>query len=286
MNFLAAPHRVANKLDWKVRASPGAAAAAVGNTSSKLQNVLALDICRDRISMVVAPHPLTRKPVQTLPPLRLERICHGNDDKNNNHSSTSKRVTLTQNCVDRMAQVVKDYQVCALLVSWPLQKEGRFGKPCGTVLHTLDAMLEKSNTIVTHQRPVCLWNDRHVRLPLNDRWGRDPIYGRKCTNTRTEYRASQEQYLHHHNHQHCAETDMNDRNESIAAVHVWQDFCQTHWPDIVQKPHAGCDSDSNNTKYLSVVKNENKDERIPKRPMQISVGIDDDDDGDKIASCA
>lgn len=204
MQFLATPRKVASKFDWK-----------------KTGSVLSVDIGKHEIGMAVAPHPSSRNPIRTLPPLRLERTSL-NTQTADNHQ---RAVTLTQKCVQHMASIVQDHQVCALLVSWPVQDEGRFGKPCGQVLHTLDSLLEESNTIVTKQRPICLWDDRHVRMQTpveNDpMFARDPLFGRSTESlkTKTIHLASKEQYQHHD----CS---------SAAAAIVWQDFCQAHWPEL------------------------------------------------------
>lgn len=207
MQFLATPGKVAAKLDWK-----------------KTGSILSVDIGKHEIGMAVAPHPSSENPIRTLPPLRLERTPL-NTKTAENHKQA---VTLTRNCVEHMASIVQEHKVCALLVSWPVQDEGRFGKPCGQVLHTLDSLLEESNSIVTKQRPVCLWDDRHVRMQTpveNDpMFARDPLFGRKSTEalkTKTVHLASKEQYQHHD----CS---------SAVAAQVWQDFCHTHWPEVDQ----------------------------------------------------
>lgn len=191
VNYLAAPARVASKMDWKRQSSA----------------VLAVDIGPDRIGLAVAPHPGSKQPIRTLQPLA---VTH--------ETRRGNRRVLSQACVRTMASIVQEHQVCALLVSWPVQHEGRFGKPCGQVLHALDSLVQESSSIVTKTRPVCLWDDRHVRAYQADTFGRDPLFG-KTGPKKSEYRASQEQYQHHE----CS---------SAVAAQVWQDFCQTHWPQM------------------------------------------------------
>jgi RNase H-fold protein (predicted Holliday junction resolvase) len=197
LNFLAPPSRLASNFDWKQK------------TAAK---VLAIDIGADKIGLAVAPHPSSNRPIRTLRPLELKR-----------HTQDNRKV-LSEQCVNTMAAIVKEHNICALLVSWPVQNEGgRCGKPCGQVLHTLDNLLSKSNTIVTKSRPVCLWDDRHVKITASDSFGRDPLFGR-CTASKekTIHRASQEQYKHHD----CS---------SAVAAQVWLDFCQTYWPEQMEK---------------------------------------------------
>jgi RNase H-fold protein (predicted Holliday junction resolvase) len=199
LNFLAPPSRLASNFDWKHK------------TAAK---VLAIDIGADKIGLAVAPHPSSNRPIRTLRPLELKR-----------HITQDNRKVLSEHCIDTMAAIVKEHNICALLVSWPVQNDGgRCGKPCGQVLHTLDNLLSKSNSIVTKSRPVCLWDDRHVKITASDSFGRDPLFGR-CTATKekTIHRASQEQYKHHD----CS---------SAVAAQVWLDFCQTYWP-VEQQIH-------------------------------------------------
>lgn len=203
MNFLAAPARVASKMDWKQSSAA----------------VLSVDIGHDCIGLAVATHPSSKQPIRTLRPLT---VTH--------ETRQGNRRVLSQACVRTMAAIVQEHQVCALLVSWPVQHEGRCGKPCGQVLHALDSLVQESNSIVTKTRPVCLWDDRHVKTYEADYFGRDPIFGAAGPKHQTEYRASQEQYQHHD----CSST---------VAAQVWQDFCQTHWPQMEVERIVGYDTE-------------------------------------------
>ena len=209
MKYLAAPARVASKMDWKRSA------------------VLAVDIGQDCIGMAVAPHPTSDQPIRTLEPLRVTHERQGN------------RRVLSRACVNTMANIVQEHQVCALLVSWPVQHEGRCGKPCGQVLHALDSLVEESNSIVNNHRPVCLWDDRHVKAQSFDEFGRTPGFAKTdIPKSKTVHRASQEQYQHH------------DCSSAVAAK-VWQDFCQTHWPQI-NNDHVVHYNEENRIRNLNV----------------------------------
>jgi len=205
MNLLTAPSRVASKLDWL--------------SAGKKSSVLTVDIGRDRIGMAVAPHPSSGDAIRTLPPLKLQR-------KTTHHN----RRVLTDACVQTLANIVAEHNVCALLVTWPVQTEGRCGKPCGQVLHTLDNLLEapmapdQTCEIMTQSRPICLWDDRHTKFQATDEWGRDPHYGDTPPKKKIHL-ASLEQYEHHE----CSST---------VAAKVWLDFCRAHWPDLVTEEMA------------------------------------------------
>lgn len=185
--YLADPSKVASRFDW-----------------SRKGAVLALDVGMDRIGLAVASHPeCGESPVALDPlPLRLQ-------------TKTGNRRVLAESVVGELKAIVQSYKVCGFVVSWPLQKEGRCGFPCGKVLHTLDALVVESPSIINTQRPFCLWDEHHY-MPGEDEWGRLPKYGE--TTTKTIHRASEEQYVH--------------KCSSSIAVDVWNDYCSKHWPKL------------------------------------------------------
>jgi RNase H-fold protein (predicted Holliday junction resolvase) len=164
-------------------------------------SILSISVCKDKIDLAVASHPSLDDPVQPLPSIPLKR------ETMDNHK------VLSQSVLDELAHIVQDWKVCGMVVSWPVQKEGRCGAPCGRVLHTLDQLTERSN-VLNANRPVCLWDLEHNRNH-EDEWGRDPLYGHTTTK-KTVHVASKEQYADHK----CAAADM------------WEDFCRTQWPEF------------------------------------------------------
>lgn len=186
---LRAPSKIASALDWK-KAS-GA--------------ILALDVGADRIGLAISSHPSYGDA-----PLPLAEIPIQLETRNN------KRV-LSSSVAEQLQQIVKNHNVSSFVVSWPVQKEGRCGKQCGKVLHTLDSLVADSN-VMSSKRPFCLWDEHHYQAP-EDNWGRNPIYGEPCKdNSKTIHRASQEQYSH-------------DSSSAIAAT-VMEDFMKSQWPEI------------------------------------------------------
>jgi RNase H-fold protein (predicted Holliday junction resolvase) len=187
------PSKIASALDWK-KAS-GA--------------ILSLDVGTDRIGVAVASHPchgdapLALEPV----PLHLETL-------------NNKRV-LSPVVARQLQEIVKRYNVSSFVVSWPVQKEGRCGAPCGKVLHTLDCLVEDSTTnLITDKRPFCLWDEHHYQAP-EDQWGRNPLYGEPPSNTKTLHSAKQEQYQH--------------KTSSTVAAQVMVDFMRHQWPEIYEQ---------------------------------------------------
>jgi RNase H-fold protein (predicted Holliday junction resolvase) len=189
LKVLTTPSKIASALDWK-----------------KLNgSVLSLDIHKDRIGLAIASHPSFGEK-----PTSLEDIPLG------------KRGHVTRECKERLAALAKDYRVCGVVVSWPLQPDtGRMGASCGRVLHTLDDLLEDSSLCNTSTRPLCLWDGDHSLPDPEDRWGRSEAYSR--TSSKTVHRASVEQYNH---------------DENIVAANVWEDFCRSHWPDLYEQEQA------------------------------------------------
>lgn len=184
------PSKIASALDWK-KAS-GA--------------MLALDVGSDRIGVAVASHPLYGDA-----PLPLESVPLHLETRNN------KRV-LSPEVVTQLQEIVKHFNVSSFVVSWPVQKEGRCGAPCGKVLHTLDCLVESTN-LMTDKRPFCLWDEHHYQA-REDEWGRNPLYG-EPGNTKTIHKASQEQYQH--------------KSSSTVAAQVMDDFMRSQWPEIYEQ---------------------------------------------------
>lgn len=185
LKVLTTPSKIASALDWK-----------------RLNgSILSLDIHKDRIGLAIASHPSFGET-----PTSLEDI------------PLAKRGHATKECKERLAALAKDYRVCGVVVSWPLQHDtGRMGASCGRVLHTLDDLLEDS-TLCTNSRPLCLWDGDHSLPDPEDQWGRCESYSR--TSDKTVHRASEEQYNH---------------DENIVAANVWADFCRSHWPELYQQ---------------------------------------------------
>lgn len=185
MKVLTTPSKIASALDWK-----------------KLNgSVLSLDIHKDRIGLAVASHPSFGGKAVSLDDIPL-----------------AKRGRVTKECKERLATLAKDYRVCGVVVSWPVQPDtGRMGASCGRVLHTLDDLLADSS-LCTSSRPLCLWDGEHSMPEPEDQWGRCTAYSR--TSSKTEHRASIEQY---------------NTDENIVAANVWEDFCRSHWPELAAK---------------------------------------------------
>ena len=182
-HLLTSPSKVAHSLDWKKASG----------------SILSLRVNNDTIDLAVASHPSFDEPAQQLASIPLERSVEHN------------RKVVSRSVADALQQVVANYNVCGMVVSWPVQPEGWCGAPCGRVLNTLDQIR------LTVDRPVCLYDANHTTLP-EDEWGRAEIYS--TTSNKEVHLASQEQY------QDCT---------GKVAVQVWNDFMVEHWPELCQE---------------------------------------------------
>jgi hypothetical protein len=187
--FLTSPTRVAHALDWKKAVS--------GCTTA---SVLSLHVGKDCIDLAVTGlgHPssssslsLDSMCVQPLPSIPLKKTtCQ----VSSNNKSCFKTSTLHPSVAQELHDLVKDWNVCGFVVSWPVQKEGRCGAQCGRVLHTLDQIVAAdlnnsslnsslNSSMFNFSRPVCLWDSNHVPAMREDEWGRSVTYAGRTTMT-------------------------------------------------------------------------------------------------------
>jgi len=211
---LTNPSKIAQALDW--------------NKASG-SHVLNLNIRRDRIDLAVASHPERNGPIFSLPSIPLYQ-----QQQSNKASSSSAGRSLSSETVQELATVARDWQVCGLVVGWPVQSEtGWCGAQCGRVLHTLDQLVEmdgiednddedSSDSVLTNRRPLCLWNcvtnGEEIPRTLRDEWGRDSSYSRIS-----------------HKNVHVASIEQYQDDPTTDAVDIWNDFCQKHWPELYEQ---------------------------------------------------
>ena len=208
--LLKTPSQVAHALDWKKISG----------------SIVCLDISKDSMGIAIASHPALGEPTQVLNPIPLRREARG------------KSKVLSKNVVEELSDIFKTHKVCGVVVSWPIQSEtGRVGASCVRVLHTFDSLVAESSSILSPNRPVCLWDgERHVNVESEDEWGRCSSYAEPAPHKSTDeqpYRASCEQY------------DKSKCHNSVAED-VWNDFCKVHWPQLYRKEErvrasADCD---------------------------------------------
>jgi hypothetical protein len=194
---LTRPAKVASALDWKKVSG----------------SVLSLEIHSDRIGMCVASHPSYGQSCDTLEPIYFSR--------------QHKHLTITGDCKLCLSDVIHDYNVCGMVVGWPLQQDtGKMGAACGRVLFALEELLKLSNdcepVVLSPNRPLCLWDSAHHHSDDGfqddqkvDEFGRDASLCR--TSNKEIYIASKERY---------------HEDEKMVAAKVWDDFRRVHWPEF------------------------------------------------------
>lgn len=190
-SFLKSPSAVAHALDW-------------GKSAGK--TLLNISITGDKIDLALASHPELDEPLQPLPsiPLRYETV--GN------------KKALKTEVGNELADVLQKFNVCGMVVNWPVQQEGWVGKPAGKVLHTLD-QLAANKRVINKNRPICLWDEEHNTLPEDD-WGRTALYSRSAK--KSLHVASEEQY----------------KDPKYVAADIWSDYCAAHFPDVCKPLYA------------------------------------------------
>ena len=189
--LLTSPSKVAQALDWRKASG----------------TILSLSVQNDRLDMAVGSHPSSEDDVTPLASIPLKtQIQNGTR-------------ALHPNVSHELSKIVQDFEVCGLVVSWPVQEEGWVGAPCGRVLYTLDQLMAQSKTLLSNSRPICLWDQAHHQ-PFEDEWGRAAIYAE--ASTKSEHYASKEQY----------------QAPETCAADVWDDFCRTHWPELCYLSHS------------------------------------------------
>lgn len=120
-----------------------------------------------------------------------------------------------------IGKIVKEKEVCAFIVTWPLEPNRRFGKSCGRVLHILDQLsLSSSEPLLSHNRPFVLWEEGIVSASSDrvDKWGRSVIF-------------SQIPSVHQKIYSSEMGNDSMNIGDSLAASNILADFMNTQCRD-------------------------------------------------------
>lgn len=184
--MITTPTRIARALDWQKLSS----------------SVLSVHVGETSIDLAVTFHPSSGNPIQALPSIPIELETRDNSK------------VLKSSVLQELSDAVETWNACGLVVSWPVQREGWCGKPCGRTLHFLDQIAQDTN-IVSPKRPLALWDGHHF-YNTEDSWGRSSIYA--TTSDRSVHVASKEQY----------------RDEGMLAADIAADYLRFHFPDLVQ----------------------------------------------------
>ncbi|CAB9513744.1 expressed unknown protein [Seminavis robusta] len=209
LKFLKQPAQIANALDWK----------------KQTKTIASLHIGRHHIGVAIAHHPSLGEDVSILHPVNLDLVTR----------TETNRSAVDPASVDRLERICHKHNVGGFLVCWPLQKEGRAGASCGKVLHTLESLVEDTDSVFTPSRPICLWvggegEDSAEAAATReayeeDEWGRAAAYSRCCYD-KTIYLASKENYC------------FLKGSSEFAAV-TSDAFARQFWPDEFETEQEG-----------------------------------------------
>lgn len=226
---LSKPSKVASTLEWKKLH---------GST------VLALNFHRNRVGIAVASHPSSGQPVTELEPLQFSQNL----------------IAIDNDCLERFSNIIDDYKVCAVVVSWPLQHDtGRMGAACGRVIYALEQLWQQANSNTNNNssdqndtnkqrnnvlsRPFCLWDSDHV-VPKQhqdpakrvDAFGRCASYGTYNNKEEDDDSADTQedgpQARRRQRQDYFASKERYHIDEMTVVVGVWNDFCKEHWPEL------------------------------------------------------
>mmetsp|Transcript_11772 Transcript_11772/g.18064 ORF Transcript_11772/g.18064 Transcript_11772/m.18064 type:complete len:239 (-) Transcript_11772:105-821(-) len=190
-NALVAPSKVANILDW--RKAFGA--------------VMGLDITRDMIGLAVVEHP--DHICESVPLISIPL-----------HYTGAKKAGISKSTLSELESIIRHHHVCASIVNWPAHN-GRMGEDCGKVLHVLDSVINRSNSIISPKRPFTLWgsssNVSFASFPP-DNWGRSVEFSRAPAYTPGMSFSSKSVLRQEPSY-----------NPSLVAASVLEEWVEKHW---------------------------------------------------------
>lgn len=191
---IADPQRISRILNWN--RSKGA--------------VMALDIGAKRIGVALTGS------------MGNKTIYPGNQIEYLKAPGFKKSLKLNDSISNEIEQVVQDHNVCAFVVSWPLDQNRRAGKPCGRVLHVLDHLAAAPNKLLSKNRPFALWEEgilSSVPAEHIDKWGRSKVFSKIPSMNQKIYSSKTNDY------------DEHISGDSFVASKMLQDFMNTNCRD-------------------------------------------------------
>lgn len=157
-------------------------------------------------------------------------------------ANADTRIHTNMNNIDQVtnqiSSLVKDCNVCAFLVNWPLSVQGRMGASCGQTMFALDK-LTSSSKLFTSARPFAFVNySRREQLDdeddTEDQWGRIVNYGRIKDDHPNMIYSSKDAFKL----EKCISDTIDEKNEEVKVVGgvdcAWrslQEFMREQWPD-------------------------------------------------------
>ena len=126
----------------------------------------------------------------------------------------SNAFNTNQEILHQISTIIKKHRVCAMVVGWPTQPNGRVGKSCGRVFHFLDSFAQGSKPLLSKERPFVLWEEERCSTTFVDKWGRSAVFSRIPSGHNKIYNST-------------ANISNLKKGDSIAASRMLKDFLNT-----------------------------------------------------------
>lgn len=149
---ITSPQRIARIIEWNKHTG----------------SLLCLDIGGKQIGVAVAAHSSEDNLIYPKNPIEYIKNENG-----------SKEFNTNQEIFHQIETIIQKHRVCAMVVGWPTQPNGRVGKCCGRVFNFLDSFAQGSKPLLSKERPFVLWEEE-IRGSSNfvDKWGRSEVFSR------------------------------------------------------------------------------------------------------------
>jgi len=142
--------------------------------------VMALDITNERIGISISTHPAESSTVHPLKPIKYM-------------IEPKKQFEQDERVAKDLRNFIENHKVDTLVINWPVGEDGKFGKPCGKVLHFLDYCAAQK--LISKRRPFALWEGKPVPKDAQpDQWGRSPKFAQVPDASMTHYSSRGRKY--------------------------------------------------------------------------------------------
>lgn len=171
---------------------------------------MALDIGHKRIGIALATHSSGNNIIY--PGNAIEYL--------NSFGTRQKGVPMAHDLITKeVNKIIHDNNVCAFVVNWPVQQNGRFGKSCGRVLHMLDYFTSVSKPLISPVRPFTFWEEGEgsETSRVFDTWGRSEEFSRVPSMHQKMYSSL------------MSVDDVQDEGDSAVASYMLKDFMNTQY---------------------------------------------------------
>jgi len=194
--YLVSPQKLCNIIDWK---------------RTCRSTIMSLDIKSDRIGVGISSH-VGKKDEMFM----MNAIQYNSTHTNNTQLERNTRA------LKEVQSIIEKEKIDGCVVNWPLEFDGRFGKPCGKVLHFLDFLLE--HNIISKRCPFVLWTPkfRVAKETTIDEWGRSSSFCFK----KSSAASVKDYYKYSEDLSHAEKKSSWDSSDALALLY---DFLDCHF---------------------------------------------------------